>query len=134
MEANNCEEKRFVKKFLLSMALFLVLIAVQTFTIELMDLSTVLIIVVTIIPVLPLVWAFLIYRERFLALDEYMQRLTGEAFLWTIGIVCFGTFIYGMLAMKQLVPEVSMSFIMPVVFGGHGLVLQLLIMADEREK
>ncbi len=59
------------------------------------------------------------------------QATIGKA---AIGIVCFGTFIYGMLAMKQLVPEVSMSFIMPVVFGGHGLVLQLLIMADEREK
>jgi len=116
------------------MVLFLLLIAIQTFTIELMVLPIWLTVVVTLLPMLPLLWAFFIYKARFHALDEYMQRLTGEAFLWVIGIVCFVTFAYGMLAMKLPMPEVSFAFITPVVFGGHGLILKLLLRENNNEK
>jgi len=127
-------EKHFITHFMLSMVGFLVLIAVQTFAIELWSLSNWLIVVFTLAPIIPLIWAFVIYRKRYLALDEYMQRLTGEAFLWTIGIISFATFAYGMLAMKLPMPEVSMAYILPTVFGGHGLILHFILMADGHEK
>ena len=134
MDTQTDLESRFTKRFMLAMIIFLALIAVQTFTIELVEMPTWMLVIVTILPVFPLIWAFFIFRARFLALDEYMQRLTGEAFLWVIGIVCFVTFIYGMLAMKLPVPEVSFAFILPAVFGGHGFILHLLLMDHNSEK
>ena len=134
MDTKTDMESRFTKRFMFSMILFLALLATQTFAIELLEMPTWLLVVMTLLPILPLIWAFFIFRSRFLALDEYMQRLTGEAFLWVIGIVCFVTFAYGMLAMKLPMPEVSFAFILPVVFGGHGLILHFLLMDNNSEK
>jgi hypothetical protein len=134
MDTNTEMESRFTKRFMFTMVLFLALIAVQTFTIELVEMPTWMLVIMTLLPILPLIWAFFIFRARFLALDEYMQRLTGEAFLWVIGIVCFATFAYGMLAMKLPMPEVSFAFILPAVFGGHGLILHFLLMDNSGEK
>ena len=134
MDTKTDMERRFTKRFMFTMILFLVLIAVQTFTIELVEMPAWMLVIMTLMPILPLIWAFFIFRARFLALDEYMQRLTGEAFLWVIGIVCFVTFAYGMLAMKLPMPEVSFAFILPVVFGGHGLILHILLMDNNSEK
>lgn len=134
MKFDSQADKLFLKKFMLSMMLFLVLIAVQTFSLELLDMALWLQVVVTLLPVTPLIWAFHIFRIRFRQLDEYMQRLTGEAFLWSMGIVGFLSFSYGMLAMKFVLPEVSLSFILPAIFGGHGLVLQVLLKVDNHEE
>lgn len=124
------QEVFFVKRFMSAMLLFLILIAVQTFAIELLELSTWQKVIFTLLPVLPLIWAFLIYRAKYRALDEYMKALTGEAFLWMIGLLCFSSFIYGMLAMKFPMPPVELALVMPIVFSGHGLILQLLIWKD----
>tara|TARA_B110000467_G_C18092281_1_gene352543 strand:- start:127 stop:531 length:405 start_codon:yes stop_codon:yes gene_type:complete len=127
-------DKTFEKKFMLSMLIFLLLIAIQTFSLELLDMPVWLQVVVTLLPMTPLVWAFQIYRSRFLLLDEYMQRLTGEAFLWSMGIVGFLSCSYGMLEMKFVIPDISLSYILPAIFGGHGLVLQVLLKADSNEE
>ena len=123
-------ETVFLKRFMSAMGVFLILIAVQSFSLELLDLPIWLKVVATIIPVLPLIWAFFIFRTHFRALDEYMKALTGEAFLWMIGIICFSSFIYGMLAMKFAMPPVNLAFVLPFVFGGHGLILPILIWRD----
>lgn len=134
MQSQLLSESAFTRRFMLSMAMFLVLLGVQTFAIELAELSSLSLVLVTLMPMAPLLWAFFIYRARFRSLDEYMQRLTGEAFLWVIGIVSFASFAYGMLAMKMPMPEVSFAFILPVVFGGHGLVFQLLLRESGSEE
>jgi len=123
----------FVKLFLTAMVIFLILIAVQTFTLELIVLPIWLKVVVTLMPVLPLIWAFFIFRARYRAFDEYMKALTGEAFLWTLGMLCFSSFIYGMLAMKFPMPPVELALVTPIVFGSHGLIVQLLIWKDNAE-
>jgi len=119
-----------LKLFMTSMAVFLILIAVQTFTLELLDMPIWLRVVVTLMPVLPLIWAFFIFRTHYRALDEYMKALTGEAFLWTLGMLCFSSFIYGMLAMKFPMPPVDLALVTPIVFSAHGLILALLIWKD----
>jgi hypothetical protein len=120
----------YLKRFMTAMVLFLILIAVQTFSLELLDMPTWLKIVVTLFPGLPLIWGFFIFRARYRALDEYMKALTGEAFLWTLGTLCVSSFIYGMLAMKFPMPPVDLALVTPVVFGSHGLIVQLLIWKD----
>jgi len=128
------DQTHFTKKFMLSMLLFLLLIVVQTFTIELAAPSDFVKVIVTVLPTIALLWAFSIFKARYKSLDEYMQRLTGEAFLWVIGLVCFLTFTYGMLEMKFEMPSISMTYILPLVFGSHGLVLEVLLWIDNREK
>ncbi|PKG81995.1 hypothetical protein CXF85_15795 [Colwellia sp. 75C3] len=124
------QEPLFLKLFMTAMVLFLILIAVQTFSLELLDMPTWLKVVVTLMPGLPLIWAFFIFRARYKAFDEYMKALTGEAFLWTLGFLCVSSFIYGMLAMKFPMPEVELALVTPFVFGSHGLIVQLLIWKD----
>jgi hypothetical protein len=123
----------YLKRFMTAMVLFLILIAVQTFSLELLDMPTWLEVVVTLFPGLPLVWGFFIFRVRYLALDEYLKALTGEAFLWTLGMLCVTSFIYGMLAMKFPMPPVDLALVTPFVFGSHGLIVQLLIWKDNEE-
>jgi len=120
----------FLKRFMTAMVLFLILIAVQTFTLELLDMPIWLKVVVTLMPGVPLIWAFFIFRARYRAFDEYMKALTGEAFLWTLGMLCVSSFIYGMLAMKFPMPPVELALVTPFVFGSHGLIVQLLIWKD----
>jgi len=123
----------FVKLFMIAMAIFLILIAVQTFSLALLEMPMWLKVVVTLMPVLPLIWAFFIFRARYRALDEYMKALTGEAFLWTLAMLCFSSFIYGMLAMKFPMPTVELALVTPIVFGCHGLIVQILLWKDNAE-
>jgi hypothetical protein len=74
-------QTQFPKHFMFSMVLFLVTLAVLTFLIELLESSTLMIILVTLLSMMPLIWSFVIYRKKYLALDEFMMRLTGESFL-----------------------------------------------------
>lgn len=134
MNTVNPEEVVFLKSFMLSMVVFLLLIAVQSFAFELYEMTFAVQILVALMPIIPLVWAFFIFRQKFLTMDEYMQRLTGEAFLWILGIVGFATSAYGMLVMKMSFPEFNISYILPIIFGGHGLVVQLLLWKDKYEK
>jgi hypothetical protein len=123
----------FMKRFMTAMLMFLLLIGIQAFLLQLLDMPTWLKVTVTVLPVAPLIWAFFIFRTRYRALDEYMKALTGEAFLWMIGILCFSSFIYGMLAMKFPIPEVNLAFVLPAIFGGHGLIVELLLWRDNEE-
>ena len=120
----------FIKRFMAAMLLFLILIALQSFTLERLNMPIWMQVMVTLLPVLPLIWAFFIFRNRYRKLDEYMKALTGEAFLWMIGLLCFSSFIYGMLAMKFAMPPVNLALVLPIVFGGHGLILQILLWKD----
>lgn len=134
MNRKTSAEIQFTKHFMLSMALFLVTLAIQAFSLELLELPAAMIIVVTLLPMLPLFWSFVIYRKRYLALDEFMQRLTGESFLWVTGIMCFLTFGYGMLAMKLPMPELSSAYILPAVFAGHGIILNFFLLGSVDEE
>ncbi|MDP5149465.1 hypothetical protein [Rheinheimera baltica] len=131
--AKSKAEITFMKRFMTAMVVFLLLIAIQAFSLELLNMPTWLNVAATVLPVAPLVWAFFIFQTRYRTLDEYMKALTGEAFLWMIGLLCFSSFIYGMLAMKFPMPEVNLAFVMPAVFSGHGLIVQLLVWRDNEE-
>ena len=124
----------FSKTFMISMLIFLLFIAVQTFAFELYELSMPMKVIFALLPVLPLVWSFFIYRKYYLSMDEYLQKLTGESLIWITGIVGFATFAYGMLAMKIPMPEFNIAFILPIIFGCHGVIVQILLAVDKREK
>lgn len=119
------------KQFIFALVVFLIMIALQAFALELLSMPVWLKVVVTLLPALPLIWAFFIFRARYQLLDEYMKALTGEALLWMIGILCFSSFIYGMLAMQFSMPAVELALVTPIVLGGHSLILHILIWKDD---
>lgn len=134
MDSSTLNQRQFNLRFILAMVAFLLTLVIQTFSIELLQLSPSLVITMALLPTLPLLWSFFIFRRYYLNLDEYLQRLSGEAFLWTLGIVCFLSFGYGMLTMKLTLPQINLAYLLPAVFGGHVLILQLLLLGHGREE
>ncbi len=126
--------KQINSLFWVSMAAFLVLIALQTWMFEKTNMFHLVEILVAVMPILPLFWTFFIYRRHFREMDEYLRRVTGEAFLWMVGVVSFSTFAYGMLIMKLEYPPFNIAFILPLTFGGHGLLTELLLWIDKNEE
>lgn len=127
------QEQRFTKLFLLSMGLFLLVIATQAFALELLEMPVWLQVIVTLTPIIPLIWSFRIFLTSYRKLDEYLKSLTGEAFLWMLGIVCFTSFTYGLLKMQFAIPDFNMALMLPIIFAGHGLILQILLWRDNEE-
>lgn len=101
---------------------------------ELYDLSFAIKVILILSPVVPLFFALWAYVKKYRAMDEFMQRVTGEAFLWTIGIVSFLCLGHGLLAFELDIPSISLAWVLPVVFGGHGLVLQILLRGANDEE
>ncbi|NOU49852.1 hypothetical protein HG263_04795 [Pseudoalteromonas sp. JBTF-M23] len=133
MTLHSQRENKFVKYFMTSMLVFLLCIGVQVAAFEFFRMATWLQVVVTLLPVIPLLWSFKIFLTRYKALDEYLKSLIGEAFLWVLGVLCFATFTYGMLAMKFELPTFNIALILPIAFGAHGLVLTLLLRKDNEK-
>ena len=121
-------------QFALSMGLFLILMGIQSVIMATNELSLIPKVIITLIPILPLFWAFAIYRRYYLRQDEYMRGRIGEAFMWILGTLCFVSYTYGMLMYKFDVPAVNPAFILPIVFGCHGLVVELLVKRDSHEE
>jgi hypothetical protein len=48
-------------------------------------------------------------------------------------IVCFVTFIYGMLVFKLPISSISFAYIRLVVFTGHDIIFQILLIRNNRE-
>lgn len=128
------QSKRFNIQLATTMAIFLLLLAVQTHAFEHWELTLATQVIFALLPVVPLFAALMYYRRFFLSMDEYMKKLTGEALIWTCAIVGFGTFIYGMLDMKVGMPEFNIALILPGICIGQGLITQILLKVDNREE
>ena len=126
--------KKFNVRLLITMVIFLILIAVQTFAFELYELNFVMKVVMAVIPVLPLFGSVYFYRQYYLTMDEYMRKITGEALIWVIALVGFGTFIYGMLSMKMPMPEFNLALLFPSICIAQGVIAQILLMVNDSEK
>ena len=127
-------EKKFLREFGIAMVAFLIIMGARTLVLELYELSLGVKVLVILSPVAPLFFALWAYVKKYRAMDEFMQRMTGEAFLWTIGIVSFLCFGHGLLAFELDIPSISLAWVMPVVFGGHGLVSTILLKGANNEE
>ena len=109
-------EKSFTKNIGLSIGAFLALLVVQTFALELYDLAPWAKVAVTLVPVVPILFSLLSAVKNFRQMDEFMQRVHGESLLWSIGILCAASFVYGMLEMVLgIVPVISVIWLLPAV-------------------
>ncbi|MFT6182279.1 MAG: hypothetical protein ACJAQT_001485 [Akkermansiaceae bacterium] len=118
----------FLKKIGILMAVFLALLAVQTFALELFDLGSSGKIFATLAPTVPVFCMLVVAVKNFREMDEFMQRVQGESLLWTISVISFLSFGYGMLEMVLgIVPPIGVIWILPTVCLGSGL-MNLILM------
>lgn len=121
------EELKFTKQFMSAMALFLVILAGRTFALEWYEYGTITTALIATSPVIPMFFALWAYVKHYRRMDEYMQRITGESFLWSIGVISFSSFAYGLLQYEIDVPAISLAWFMPAVMGGSGLARLILL-------
>ena len=122
-------EKIFLKEFRIAIAVFLLLLAVTTVA-QLYHLQGISNIVITILPVAPLFFALWAMIKHHRSMDEYIQRVTSEAFLWSTGIVSLLCVGYGLLEFVMEMPTVSIAFVLPAVVGIAGMAKSILIWVD----
>lgn len=110
------------------MIVFLGLLAVQTFALELFDLGYPGKILATLAPTVPVFFMLVLTVKNYREMDEFMQRVQGESLLWTISVICFLSFGYGMLEMVLgVVPPIGVIWILPTVCLGSGLMNFILM-------
>lgn len=115
------KEIKFTKEFMGTMMVFLIVITIRTFALEWYEFSTFIKGMVTMSPIVPLFWSLWVYIKHYRAMDEFMQRVTGESFLWTIGIISYLAFGYGLLEYEMDVPHISWAWLWPATVMGSGL-------------
>ena len=121
-------DAKYLKKTAVLMTVFLTLLAVQTFALELFDLGYAGKILATLAPTVPVFCMLIVTVKNYRDMDEFMQRVQGESLLWTIGVICFLSFGYGMLEMVLgAVPPIGVIWILPTVCLGSGL-MNLILM------
>ena len=129
----NIEKKNeivFLKEFMIAIAVFLLLLAVTTVAREHYHLQGISNIVITILPVAPLFFALWVMIKHYRSMDEYIQRVTSESFLWSSGIVSLLCVGYGLLEFVMEMPTVSLAFVLPAVVGIAEMVKLILIWVD----
>ena len=121
-------DAKYLKKMAVLMAVFLALLAVQTFALELFDLGYAGRILATLAPTVPVFCMLVVTVRNYREMDEFMQRVQGESLLWIIGVICFLSFGYGMLEMVLgVVPPIGVIWILPTVCLGSGLMNFILM-------
>ena len=121
-------DAKYLKKSGVLMAVFLALLAVQTFALELFDLGYAGRILATLAPTVPIFFMLVLTVGNYREMDEFMQRVRGESLLWTIGVISFFSFGYGMLEMVLgIVPPINVIWILPTVCLVSGLMNFILM-------
>ena len=113
-------EKKFVVKFLLHIAMFLGVLGLSVVLNETNDLSIYSRGLLAMSPVIPIVFLLRLVVVQYRSFDEYIQRVMGESLLWAVGVVGCVAMAYGLLAEMVDVPTLSTAFMLPaiaVVFG-----------------
>ena len=113
-------EKKFVVKFLLHIAMFLGVLGLSVVLNETNDLSIYSRGLLAMSPVIPIVFLLCLVVVQYRSFDEYIQRVMGESLLWAVGVVGCVAMAYGLLAEMVDVPTLSTAFMLPaiaVVFG-----------------
>ncbi len=113
-------EKKFVVKFLLHIAMFLGVLGLSVMLNETNDLSIYSRGLLAMSPVIPIVFLLCLVVVQYRSFDEYIQRVMGESLLWAVGVVGCVAMAYGLLAEMVDVPTLSTAFMLPaiaVVFG-----------------
>ena len=82
----------------------------------------------SLMPMLPALYALHAFVVRFRALDEFLRKVASEALLWGAGIVGFASFGYGFLEGSTDAPQISMIWVLPALIATYGVVYGVLML------
>ncbi len=74
----------------------------------------------SLMPMLPALYALHAFVVRFRAVDEFLRRVESEALLWAAGIVGFTSFGYGFLELSIDAPQISVIWVLPALIATYG--------------
>lgn len=81
----------------------------------------------SLMPMVPALYALHAFVVRFRALDEFLRRVGSEALLWGTGIVGFLSFGYGFLEGSINAPQISMIWVLPALLATYCAAFRLLM-------
>ena len=114
------KEKKYLRLFMVHIALFLAVLGLSVVINETNDLSVVGQGLLAMSPVVPVIFLLRLVISHYRSLDEYIQRVMGESILWAVGIVGCAALAYGLLGEMVEVTPISPAFMLPaiaVIFG-----------------
>ncbi|MDX1450493.1 MAG: hypothetical protein R3246_15705 [Acidimicrobiia bacterium] len=113
------------RQFYLGMAIYTVLVVVQSILLEPGSVPIPVMIVLAPIPVVPVVWALLGWFEVLRSRDELQRRIFTEAATLSLGITGALAISYGFLEAYANLPKLSMFWVWAVI--GAAFVLGQLV-------
>lgn len=127
-------EKKFVVKFLLHIAMFLGVLGLSVVINETNDLSIYSRGLLAMSPVIPIMFLLRLVVVQYRSFDEYIQRVMGESLLWAVGVVGCVAMAYGLLAEMVDVPTLSTAFMLPAIAGVFGIAQYIKLQGNTYEE
>ena len=113
--------KTYLKHMFIACSLYTGLLIGSLTILKTTDLPLLLSAVVAILPVIPAVAVLFVIVTFVNTRDEVQQRIITESILWGAGIVAIASFTYGFLQNALPLPDISLIWILPALFGVPGL-------------
>ncbi|GAB5381593.1 MAG: hypothetical protein Alis3KO_07930 [Aliiglaciecola sp.] len=128
------KEKKFLVKFMLHIAMFLVVLALSVVLDETNDLSIYSTGFLAMSPVIPVIFLLRLVVNHYRSMDEYIQRVMGESLLWAVGVVGCAAMAYGLLSEMVEVPTISPAFMLPAIAVIFGIAQSIKLASDTHEE
>ncbi|MGB1288958.1 MAG: hypothetical protein ACPG7F_20660 [Aggregatilineales bacterium] len=114
-------EKRYMRRFAVSMSLYVVAVFLSVTILKTMPEDTLLRIPVALLPLLPVIPGMLAYLRYLRSMDELQQRIQLEAFGFSLAMTGLVTFTLGFLENAGL-ERISLTWVFPmlIMFWGVG--------------
>lgn len=134
---SNISEKKaktFLVKFMMYIAMFLVVLGVSVVINETNNLSSYTTALLAVTPVIPVILLLRLVVAHYRSLDEYIQSVMGESLLWAVGIVGCSAMAYGLMAEMIELPSFSPAFMLPAIAFTFGVAQYFQLKSDFNEE
>ena len=108
-------------QFIAGMALYAVLVIIQSIVLEPGRWSPVVMVPIAILPMIPAVWGMAGVVAAVRSMDELQRKIHVEASLYALGATAILTFGYGFLEVYAEFPMVSMFWVWPIIALAYGV-------------
>jgi len=106
--------KQYTRRFIIGMIAYLVVLPISLVVLnQLPDVSSIIRLIIALLPVLPAIFMMWAMVQHVRALDELQQRIQLEAFSWSLGATGLVTFTLG-FAENAGVSSIGLIWVLPM--------------------
>ena len=116
------QPKRYTRDFLAAMALYCATLIGAAYLARAIDAQGAALIVISLAPVAPALFAVVVFFRHFATMDEMFRRMHAESFAASALVVGLVTFALGFVE-DEIPVRPSLTFILPAIIGGWGLIV-----------